>query len=329
MAIAGNLTNLTEWQVAYKAETASQTANVATMQLINLMGQPTFSDNVYRAFDVKHGVGRTLKAVDMRAQTKGQIKTMSGTSRFNASQFSDFLSNAVGLAPEVTGELDIPFNYTPPTVLPGDVDDDNTGTFTFAVIPPEATNAQIWAGCAVTSLRVYSDATADGAYFMIDWEVSTQNEISTDQATPGSMVAYTISELGFYDLCTTKTYNAIDIALLAFELTINPNTVFNGMSADGTPASIGRGHPIMEVTGSITVDYDTNTQDFYKYARAKTGYALVLSDGDNVNITVALALATADAPASDKDGVSAIVIPFTALASTSGNVAEIEIGENA
>ena len=154
----------------------------------------------------------------------------------------------------------------------------------------------------------------------------TKVEISEEQATPSSMSAYSEpSSINIYNFCTTSTYNSIDVNLNSVELLIEGNPYIGGHCS--SDYIISRGVPELAVTGNLVMTMDSNTVDVYKDALTVQEAPIVLSNGANTVITIADTVVTADIPYQEVDGVVMFTVPFKAIASTSGNLAEIEFAE--
>jgi hypothetical protein len=296
------------------------------MNLLDITALPVITENAFREAEAKSGVGRTAKIVDATTITEGQIKQISFTFRPNMDDVMAMIGNCVGLAPEATDEILIPYNYTPPTVTIGDTDTDNTGTFTFALVSPVADQTRVMAGCVVRSVRVYASAGQGDPRFLCDVVADTKVEIAENQATPGTMSAYSEpSSLNIYSFCNTSTYNEIDVNLNSVDLLIEGNPYIGGHCS--TDYLISRGVPEIAVTGSLVFTHDSNTLDAYQDALTVAEAPIVLSNGQNLVITIADTVATGDIPYQDVDGITMFTVPFKAIASTSGNLAEVEFKE--
>jgi len=77
MAIDTGMYAMQQFRVALAPEATLGTANVTTMQLINIDGYPSVSRNVERMIDIRHGVGTTAKKADAYVDQYGKEKSFS------------------------------------------------------------------------------------------------------------------------------------------------------------------------------------------------------------------------------------------------------------
>jgi len=327
MARAGEVYTPSQYRLAYAAETTAGTANDTTMQLLNIQGMPTVTENAFRDASVRSGEGRTAKEIDATTITVGQVKTLSFSFLAGMPEIMDFIENCAGVEAEVAGNVQIDHNWTPPTVLIGDTDTDNTGLLTFALVPPYADHSRILAGCMVRTLTVNAAVGTEGGRFVCSVEADTKIEIGEEEAIPTGMVAYpAASDLSIYTLCSETSYNGIDVQLNSFELTLNNNLYIGGSCEDDY--TYARGVPELEVSGNMTFLVDSNTYAVHQDALSVASAPISLTDGDNIAITIAKTVVTGDIPFNEVDGSTMFTVPFKAIASTSGQLADIKFGEN-
>ena len=325
MALATEMYGSKENTAYIQKETTACTANVTTMYEIPLVSPPSIAENTYRDMAPKHGVGRTIKENDVRIITKGKRKEISFQMYLEETIYQGLLENGAGKVVEATGEILITYNHTPSSVGNGDTDTDWTGLMTFAWVPPFASEAQVFPGCACESLKLSMQKGSEGGRAIVDVTLVTQEEILTDQATPSSTVAYTISDKTIYDLCDTATVNAVDVQLEGFEITHNFNVKTGGLMCDGGASSYGKNIPNIDVDGVVTCLVDSNMTDTHKLPRAESSIAIELNDGSDFYFIIAQAFVSEDVQATDNEDYQIWTIPFKATASTSGNILEEQV----
>jgi len=330
MALDTGFYALTQFEVAVQAETTLGTANVTTMQLVNIDGYPSVNFDCIRDFPVRTGAGRTFKKLDAFVNDAGTIKEVSFTAFYDQTTAPIFISNVMGVAVDTSpAAYEIVYNYTGPECKDGDTDTDDTGALTVALVSPEGSNTIILPGCFVSNFKMYADTGTDGGRFKMDVTLKTAYQPTTAQAAPGSMAAYPVTYRTIYDLqgaSGVSTLNGNDVVLNKIEVEVNNNVKFFGFDSTGDPQVMARGMPEMECMGLVGVKYDANTaallasfdeEDieflFHNNAWASATFGF---KGDYGQITESLAPA-------DVEGCAFVDVPLKFGASTSGNVLAI------
>ena len=329
MAIDTGFYSLKQFQVAYKAETTLGTANVTSMQYLNIDGFPSVNFNPTSFLDVRHGGGRTAKKSDVYKNQSGQEKRIVIPGIYDQTMGADFFENIIG---EVVGtspaSFDIAYNYTGPECKHGDTDNDNTGAITLALVSPEGSNSIICPGCVLDRFKIMANVGDDGGRFKFDAEFVTRHNLATGQAAPTSPTAYPSTYRTIYELSAKQSVGAVDVDLYKLELEILANVKFSGFGASGIPSVIGRGIPEMAVNGMFGVKYDANTAPIIPKQLDENDIAVEISN----NATWASATfglkgtygqISGDFNPSDVEDGAFIDIPLKFMASTSGDVIQV------
>jgi len=147
-----------DFQLAIAPETAAGTAIQAagngTFNYINIDSIEFPSLNPQQVLDVRHGTGRTLKAVDMFLTNKLTVKEISFSGIADDTILPVLLQN---ITQETSSTYDIEFDYDPTEIKVGDVYSDNTGTFTVLIESPQSGYQMLFGGCVLTSLSISAD----------------------------------------------------------------------------------------------------------------------------------------------------------------------------
>ena len=137
MALDGAAYSPKEFQLAFVAESTIGTANVSSMQLVNIdsIEMPNF--NLTQVLDARSGSsGRVFDVDDAHIDEKGVAKEITFSGVFDATVAPFLVQNCIGLV-ESSDVVTIPAAYTPPELETGDNSSVTIAdTITIAVIAP-------------------------------------------------------------------------------------------------------------------------------------------------------------------------------------------------
>ncbi|MFA4990593.1 MAG: phage tail tube protein [Candidatus Paceibacterota bacterium] len=329
MSFSTNIHALSEWLMALVAETTIGTANVTSMQKVNIDSLFSVSDNPLVVHDQRFGDGRTLKKADTFHTEKGQIKSISFSGLLDETVARILLPNCMGVAGTGVGTektYEIPYNYTGTNIFTGDIlAEKSIGTLTIALISPETNKTRIYPGCIIDELTITADQATDGGRFHFSATALTRFNPTNSANNPASPLAYgttipTICEF------TTKTIDTKVIIINKIELSLKSNVKFFGTGADCIPELMGRGIPRFEANMTIGTKYDANTLDLYQKFSNGGDVAFNFADADSkFVISASYGKVTADINPADNEGAAFIDIPLMLTAHTSGNIIKITI----
>ncbi len=278
-----------EFRMAVKPETTLGTANVTTMQLLNLSEVPVPPLTNIDVREQMSGVGRTMKLVDHYISDKGVERTFTITGPIDTTILPMFVSNVIGVAvASAPAGYEIVYNHTPPSLVHGDTDSDNTGCLTFAWLSGQADAAIIYPGCIIETLILVFDEGVEGGRGHYTATVKTGYIPTYDQSDPGTMTAASSTFVYFGDMDEKRQLGGADILSDYLELTINNPTFFKGsQGTDHNPEQIIRAVPRIEASAIVGVKYDANLEPFFE--SYKDGTSIVLEFSDNATWTSAAA----------------------------------------
>lgn len=273
MALDGQALSPQEFKLAFKPETTIGTANVATMQLINVDSVETPALNITQVLDVRTGSGRTAKTTDMFTDEKGTVKEISFSGIADTTVLPILLqaitTTAVGSSP---ASYDIAGAYTPPEIQFGGSVSDNLHTFTVAISHPEAGNdhSMVFKGCVLTSLSLSGSMATQSGRISMSGTFQTRSLGVYNNARPTSTSAFGST---FYNMSTfgesSNQSNGVRVAgiddcvMSDFTLNIENPSEFVGFDSDGNPQAIARAIPEVSVTFDATIKADDNTSGLH------------------------------------------------------------------
>ena len=273
MALDGQALSPQEFKLAFKPETTIGTANVATMQLINVDSVETPALNITQVLDVRTGSGRTAKTTDMFTDEKGTVKEISFSGIADTTVLPILLqaitTTAVGSSP---ASYDIAGAYTPPEIQFGASVSDNLNTFTVAISHPEAGNdhSMVFKGCVLTSLSLSGSMATQSGRISMSGTFQTRSLGVYNNARPTSTGAFGST---FYNMSTfgesSNQTNGVRVAgiddcvMSDFTLNIENPSEFVGFDSDGNPQAIARAIPEVSVTFDATIKADDNTSGLH------------------------------------------------------------------
>tara|TARA_Y100001963_G_scaffold102039_1_gene140428 strand:+ start:376 stop:1389 length:1014 start_codon:yes stop_codon:yes gene_type:complete len=269
MALDGAAYSPKEFQVAIKAESTIGTANVSSMQLVNVDSVEMPNFNLTQVLDVRSGSdGRVFDVDDALTDEKGVTKEITFSGVFDTTVAPLLVQNCIGLA-ESSDVVTIPYNYTPPELETGDSSSVTIAdTVTIAVIAPATSGGNrsiIFPGCTITSLSISGDMANESGRLRFTATARTGYISSFTQAAPSSPSAYGTSYYSLATLAGTakKTIaGAEDCVIQSFSLNLeNPSEYVGQGDASGNPEAIVRAVPELSATLDATVKYDNQTAE--------------------------------------------------------------------
>ena len=265
MAIDGAGYSSSEFQLAFKAESTIGTANVSSMQRIDISDVSFPSLNPVQTLDVKSGVGRTAAIADAFITEKHTLKEISFSATADTTVtrllLQNILTTAVGSSP---ASYDIPNTYTPPELETGDNSSITIAdTCTVAFVSPEAGNDHsiIFPGCTLTSLSLSGDMGTESGRVTLSGTFQTAFLPSYGQNKPTGMSAPGTSYYSLTDFTTTrKVAGVADSIISSLTLNLENPSNYGGFSgSNGDPTYIVRAVPEISATLDATIKYDDNT----------------------------------------------------------------------
>ena len=336
MAIVSTTYAPNEWQFAMKAETTTGTANVATMQRINVDDIVSMSQEVTQTLDPRSGPGRTVKFADAFVTDKGGHKTsVSVSGVFDTTVAPLLLSNALGIA--VTSgpaSYNMAASYAPAARATGATTGTIINTFTFALVPPISNKTIILVGCVCSSLEVTFDKGTEGGRGHFSATFETAYNPLAGQNTPASMAAYGATFRYLREFTAVKSINvaaggAVDLVLNKVAYTINNNVVYSGFQgANGDPELIQRAIPAADIGLMLGVKYDTNTESLWDSRRAGKNISVIVTNhatpaSVTFGITAAFCQVDSDVSPAGTDAGVFQDLSLKCLGSTSGDIIAI------
>ena len=327
-----------QFQLAIAAEAdgiGGGEATDADYKFINIDSIEFPSLNPQQVLDVRHGAGRTLKAVDMFLSNKLTVKEISFSGIADATILPMLLSN---ITTDASSAYEIAFNYAGIDLSYGDSVSDNTKTFAVVVVTPEAAQQMYFKGCFLTSLTISGDVGEEAGRLKISGTfksgcIPALNDTSIvpthDRASFNTN--YFMTDYG--DSGSTNAVTTIagisDPVMKSFSLTIENDVVMSGYDTSGNFQQMHRGIPEVAVTFDAVVKYDGDTdnliQTFGEQSTSTVANTLTAADSvtRNVDISLPTCIIT-DVSFSEEDAMF-LSVSSKAVAGTSGNIVSITI----
>jgi hypothetical protein len=278
MALDGAAYSPKEFQLAIVAESTIGTANVSSMNLVNVDSVEMPNFNLTQVLDVRSGSsGRVFDVDDALTDEKGVTKEITFSGVFDQTVAPFLVQNCIGLA-AVSDVTTIPATYTPPELETGDNSSVTIAdTITIAVIAPATSGGNrsiIFPGCTITSLSISGDMANESGRLRFTATARTGYISSFTQAAPSTPTAYGTSYYSLATLAGTakKTIaGAEDCVIQSFSLNLeNPSEYVGQNDANGNPEAIVRAVPEISATLDATVKYDNQTAEFPTTMKAGT-----------------------------------------------------------
>ena len=290
--------------------------------------------NPQQVLDVRHGVGRTMKAVDMFLSNKLTVKEISFSGIADATILPMLLSN---ITTDASSAFEIAHNYPGIDLAYGDSVSDNTKTFAVVVVTPEAAQQMYFKGCFLTSLTISGDVGEEAGRLKISGTfksgcVPALNDTSIvpthDRASFNTNYFMTDYDHGASNGVMTIA-DLSGCVLKSFSLTIENDVVMSGYDTSGNYQQMHRGIPEVAVTFEAVVKYDAETDNLIQtFGEQSTGtVANTLTATDNATRNVDISLPTCiitDVSFSEEDAMF-LSVSSKAVAVTSGNIVSIAI----
>ena len=327
-----------QFQLAIAAEAdgiGGGEATDADYKFINIDSIEFPSLNPQQVLDVRHGAGRTMKAVDMFLSNKLTVKEISFSGIADATILPMLLSN---ITTDASSAYEIAGSYAGIDLSYGDSVSDNTKTFAVVVVTPEAAQQMYFKGCFLTSLTISGDVGEEAGRLKISGTfksgcIPALNDTSIvpthDRASFNTN--YFMTDYG--DSGSTNAVTTIagisDPVMKSFSLTIENDVVMSGYDTSGNFQQMHRGIPEVAVTFDAVVKYDGDTdnliQTFGEQSTSTVANTLTAADSvtRNVDISLPTCIIT-DVSFSEEDAMF-LSVSSKAVAGTSGNIVSITI----
>jgi len=186
MALDGAAYSPKEFQLAIKAESTIGTANVSSMQQVNVDSVEMPNFNLTQVLETRSGSsGRVFDVDDALTDEKGVTKEITFSGVFDATVAPMLLQNCTGLA-ESSDVVTIPYNYTPPELETGAASGIQK-TITVAIIAPATSGGNrsiIFPGCTITALSISGDMANESGRLRFTATARTGFISSFTQAAP-------------------------------------------------------------------------------------------------------------------------------------------------
>ena len=267
MALDEQSYGASEFQMAIIGESVLGTANVTTMQLVNIDVPLSFPElNPVMDFPVKSGTGRTAKTLDKFVCEIGTLRSIPFTATADKTVLPMLLSNILTTAIDTgPAAYDADSQYLPPLLKHGRTSGTVIHSITVAApVSPEGSNTVIFPGCVLQDLVIEIGGLEDrNGQAKMSGTFITQYKPSFAQGIPSSMAAYPSTFYYLTDFTTTKTFaGKSNVVIDGLTITINNPSKYEGFQgANSDPESISRGLPELSVMASAILKYDSNTAD--------------------------------------------------------------------
>ena len=275
MALDGQAFSPKEFNLAFVAESSIGTANVSSMQQVNVDSVEMPNFNLTQVLDTRSGSsGRVFDVDDALTDEKGVTKVITFSGVFDTTVAPLLLQNCIGIA-QSSDVVTIPYNYTPPELETG-ASAAIQKTITVAIIAPATSGGNrsiIFTGCTITALSISGDMANESGRLRFTATARTGFISSFTLAAPTPTVYGT----SYYSLATLagtvkKTIaGAEDCVIQSFSLNLeNPSEYVGQGDASGNPEAIVRAVPEISATLDATVKYDNQTAELPTTMKAGT-----------------------------------------------------------
>jgi hypothetical protein len=222
--------------------------------------------NPQQVLDVRHGAGRTMKAVDMFLSNNLTIKEISFSGIADETILPKLVKN---ITQDADGASSIPVGYDPEemqvggTQIAGSTTVADCGTFSVLLNVPEANNSMMFVGCVLTSLTISGDISEESGRIKISGTFKTgMKPVFTNNLNPSSTAHFNTN----YFVTDYEGTNAAQVIagvtspiMKSFSCTIENDAQFMGFDSSGNHQIIGRAFPECVVTFESVLKYDADT----------------------------------------------------------------------
>ena len=315
------------------AGTAIQAAGNGTFKYINIDSIEMPSLNPQQVLDVRHGTGRTLKAVDMYLSNKLTVKEISFSGIADDTILPMLLQN---ITQETSSTYDIEFDYDPSEIKVEDTFSDNTGTFTLLIESPQSGYQMLFGGCVLTSLTINADIGEESGRvkFSGTFKTGMIPDLSPTDLAPSTGTAHFNSNYFMTDYGKDGESGAVtviadipDPILKSFSFTLENDAQFMGFDSSGNFQVIARALPEVVSTFEASIKYDDETAKLVEdFAIQSTGtvantLTALTSSTKNIGLSMPTAIMT-DVSFSEEEAMF-LSVSTKAVAGTSGNLVTI------
>lgn len=333
MALATEFSSKKEFDVAVEPETTTGTANVTTMQELNI-DDWTVNTEAERFLGIRQGAGRTVKKVDAYVESKGKVKGINISGLYDTTMGTIFFENVMNIVTGSTpNSVDIPGNFTGTVTTWGETSiTDNIHSLTMAVCHPQGNNSTILPGCVCNRFKIMANAGEDGGRFKFEADLLSQGEWSLEQAAPGSRVAYpaVTTHRTLYDLRGASAVNqlgGVDVSIYKVEIEIIANVQFVGVGTNGVYDHVYRASPNFDVNMVIGVKIDANSDGLYAKQFTENDIIAAFHNAAWASATFGFLASycqiSGDFDVIEVEGGAFYDVPMTLMAHTSGDVLQI------
>ena len=329
-----------ELAIAHEAVVGTASSTDGDYKLINIDSIEMPALNPQQVLDVRHGAGRTLKAVDMFLNNNLTVKEISFSGVADATILPKLVKNITqdGSADGISSILAA---YNPDEIKVGDstgsgATDLDTATFSVLLNVPESSNSMLFTGCVLTSLTLNGDIAEESGRIKMSGTFKTGmkpafNSNLNPTSTTHFNTNYFTTDYGD-DADTNAVTTIADVTepiLKSFSCTIENDAQFMGFNAAGDYQIIARALPECIVTFDSVVKYDADTDglvaSFEQQSTSTVANTLTAKDSvtRNVDFSIPKAIIT-DVSFSEEEAMF-LSVSTRAVAGTSGSLIDITI----
>jgi hypothetical protein len=281
MAISATSYSPKDFQLAFIPETTIGTQVIASAMLINIDSIELPSLNPQQVLDIRHGLGRTLKAVDIFVSNSLAVKEISFSGVADNIVMPELVENITGDTSDTYAILN---NYEPSAMKVGTGSiSDTAHTVTVILDNPSSGYQMVFPGCVLTTLTVSADIAEESGRFKVSGTFKTG---MIADLSPGSaatfgntahfndnyyMSEYAVGESG----ATVQVAGISDPVLKSFSFTIENDAQFMGFDDDGNYQVIQRAIPEVVVTLDAVIKYDGQTEGLIETFNSQTSASTV------------------------------------------------------
>ena len=225
-----------------------------------------------------NSIGRLLTSGDLESHEPGAVHEFSSSGILTKTLADILLPNVLGVALGSSPDtIVIPKEYNPDAYDYASSGGAHTSLSCGIAGPTSLAAASdlVLTGCVTDSLTLSANANEMGGRFSFDMTAKTRTKASSTMASK-TIQDYTNDYLYLSD-CTVSKLNGVDTIIDSFSLTIENPISFQGNKVVSTDKGLAekylRAVPSLKITGSMTVKYDDDTEEFIAGARNLTEYS--------------------------------------------------------